>query len=146
MPQFNNDVLPDVEGRKLGIPDQRYDAFLRDLNVSGDIIGTFSALAINRLTRSIIAFSANPIFPATQGTAFEITLTGDVVSSSITGLIAGALYAFLIKQDTTGGRTFVWPVNVSGGADIGTESLERTAQLFYSDGDNLYALTPGVIQ
>lgn len=145
MPQFSSDLIPDVSGRLLGLPDQRWDGNFRNLNVTGAISGNFDALAINRLTHVIVPYVATPVFPCAGGTGFQITLTGNVTSSTITGLVPGMLVAFLIRQDATGNRQFVWPTNLFGGATIGAGSNEYTAQLFYSDGVNLYAVSPGVI-
>lgn len=39
MPQFNSDVTPDVTGRKLGGTTKRYDAYFRDVDISGALIG-----------------------------------------------------------------------------------------------------------
>lgn len=146
MPQFDSNVVPDVTGRLIGLPDQRYDANIRNMNISGAVTGAFEGLAVNRLAHVVIPFSANPVFDILEGSGFAITLSNNVVSSTLLNIAAGTLIAFVIRQDPTGGRTFVWPPNVSGGADIGTGPNERTVQLFYSDGLAAYAVTPGVIQ
>jgi hypothetical protein len=95
-----------------------------------------------------IAFSATPAFPAvSQIQLFEITLTGNVTSSTLTlaGLVAPAIIIFEITQDATGGRTFAWPANVLGGAVINAGANETTSQLFYYDGTNVIALGAGMV-
>jgi hypothetical protein len=42
MPTFNNDVIPDITGRKLGNADKRWDGFFRDINFSGVLSGAVS--------------------------------------------------------------------------------------------------------
>jgi hypothetical protein len=142
---WDTDILPDVEGRNVGLPDQRYDGNFRNLNISGIVSGNFTGLAIFNLGQIIVPFSATPIFDALASSSFIITLTGNVTVPSIVNMKPGQLVAFVIKQDAVGGRAFPWPANVFGAADIGTGPNEITSQLFLSDGVNLYAQTPGVI-
>lgn len=59
-----------------------------------------------------VAFSATPTFDASLGNIFEITLTGNVTSSTLSNAVAGANYTFIIHQDGTGSRTFVPPASV----------------------------------
>lgn len=135
-----------MTGRNFGLADARWDAWIRNLNVSGTVTGNFSALAINKLTHTVIPFTATPVFDiASEGSGFEMTLTGNVTSSSIINLNPGIIVVFEFRQDATGGRTFTWPINVLGGADIGAGPNERTVQAFYSDNTNLIAISPGVI-
>lgn len=142
---FHGDLVPDVEGTNVGLPDQRVDINARNLDLSGIISGTFTGLAVFNLGQSILPFSATPVFDAKTASSFIITLTGNVTSSSLINSKPGQLVALIIKQDATGGRTFVPPANLKGASDIGGGSLEISAQLFISDGVNLYAVTPGVI-
>lgn len=142
---YSADFVPDTTGRNLGLVDARWDGWFRNINVSGTVTGNFSALAINKLTHTVVPFSATPVFAISQGTGFQMTLTGNVTSSSISALVPGVLVVFELNQDATGGRNFVWPPNVYGGAAIGMGPNERTTQIFYSDGVNLIAVSPGVI-
>lgn len=93
----------------------------------------------------IIAYSSTPVFDATVNDSFIMTLTGNVTSSSIVGSQAGQIISFIIRQDSTGGRTFVWPGNVKGAMNIGIGGSEISAQTFVSDAASLYAITPGVV-
>src|SRR6185437_5822635 len=93
---------------------------------------------------STVAFSATPVFNGTAVGAFKITLTGNVTSSTATNLVVGVLYTFIIKQDATGGRTFVWPTSFVGAMVIdGTASITNVQQFVY-DGTSLYAVSAGV--
>jgi hypothetical protein len=96
----------------------------------------------------VVAFSATPAFPAAaQIQLFQMTLTGNVTSSTLTlvGLTAPAIIVFELTQDATGGRTFAWPSNVLGGAALNPGANETTSQLFYYDGTNVIALGAGMV-
>ncbi len=95
-------------------------------------------------TVNILTFSATPAFNMLLGNVQKITLTANVTSSTATNLIAGQRTTFLICQDATGSRTFVWPTNVKGGMTVGSTLSTCSAQGFQSDGTNLYALAAGV--
>lgn len=91
-----------------------------------------------------VTFSATPTFDASLGNSFKITLTGNVTSSTLSNPQAGQLISWLICQDATGSRTFVWPTNVKGGMTIGSTLSTCSAQNFLYDGTNAYALSGGV--
>jgi hypothetical protein len=90
------------------------------------------------------SFSATPVFDASAGTSFTITLTGNVTSSSVTNPTAGII-TFIITQDGTGGRTFVWPANVKGESNIGSDANSVSVQSFIYDGTNWRATGPGSV-
>jgi hypothetical protein len=97
---------------------------------------------------TVVATSPTPAFPmAGNVQLFQFTLTSDVSSSSLltSGLVVPALIIFEITQDATGGRSFMWPANVLGGASPNAGANETTSQLFYFDGTNAVALTPGTV-
>jgi hypothetical protein len=79
------------------------------------------------------SFSVTPVFDASAGGSFAITLTGNVTSSSVTNPFAGATITFIITQDGTGGRTFVWPTNFRGASNIGPDANSVTVQSFIYD-------------
>jgi hypothetical protein len=91
------------------------------------------------------AFSATPVFDASAGTSFTITLTGNVTSSSVTNPTAGETITFIITQDGTGGRTFVWPANFKGASNIGTDANNVSLQSFYYTGSVWRATGPGSV-
>jgi hypothetical protein len=59
-----------------------------------------------------VPFSTTPVFNAALGTTFEITLTGNVTSSSIENFLPGQRIKFILHQDSVGERAFVPPTNV----------------------------------
>jgi hypothetical protein len=82
-------------------------------------------------TLQTVTYSATPVFNASLGGAFNLTLTGNVTSSTFTnGLSGPVLVSFRIIQDGTGGRTFVWPSNVRNGGVISPAANARSVQLF----------------
>jgi len=91
-----------------------------------------------------VTFSATPTFDASLGNTQKITLTDNVTSSTLSNATAGETVNFIICQDATGSRTFVWPTNVLGGMTIGATLSKCSAQNFIFDGTNAYALSAGV--
>ena len=91
-----------------------------------------------------VSFSATPTFDASLGNTQKITLTDNVTSSTLSNATAGETVNFIICQDATGSRTFVWPTNVLGGMTIGATLSKCSAQNFIFDGTNAYALSAGV--
>jgi hypothetical protein len=75
-----------------------------------------------------VPFSATPIFDASQGSIFEIVLTGNVTSSTLINVAPGQRLSFIIHQDATGGRTFVAPANLPlPGLPISVQPNSRAA-------------------
>ena len=84
----------------------------------------------------LIAFSPTPVFPGDTFTAWGITLTGDVTSSSTSNTVAGNLYTFIISQDSTGGHQFVWPTNVFNATPVSPTPSAITVQTFVALANN----------
>lgn len=104
-------------------------------------------LDVNGAVRSAlntVVFSTTPAFDASLGNAQKITLTGNVTGSTLINASAGEEIDFIVCQDSTGGRTFVWPANLKGGMTIGSTASKCSAQSFVFDGSNAYASSPGV--
>jgi hypothetical protein len=113
---------------------------LVDNGGSGSGIGTaFSSTVAT-------SFSATPTFTvpssATTGANFKITLTGNVTSSTLASAVNGQMLNWIICQDATGGRSFVWPSTVIGGITINSvlnsEPSTCYQQTFSYDGSNAY--------
>jgi len=87
-----------------------------------------------------IAYAATMAFAGapSQTTVFETTLTGNVGSSSLTPLnVRGQTFIFIIHQDSTGGRTFVWPSALSAIAGTVDPTANATSmQAFVMDGSS----------
>lgn len=85
---------------------------------------------------SIIEFVVDPVFDASLGTIFEITLTDNVTSSTLINVEPGMTLIFVIKQDHTGGWTFAWPDNVLGPGIVDPSSDIVCIQEFVVIGDS----------
>ena len=111
------------------------------LNVSGNvsIAGTLTARYISGVIPSglvIVPFNPNPIFDASKGLEFKITLTGNASSSTFSnGTLGPSLIVFRIIQDSTGGHSFVWPSNIRNGGSVNKTANARSIQMFAVDLD-----------
>jgi hypothetical protein len=92
---------------------------------------------------NVVTFSATPTFDASLGNTQKITLTDNVTSSALSNAATGQTLTFVVCQDSTGGRTFVWPSTVLGGVTIGSTASKCSAEDFIFDGTNAYAVSPG---
>ncbi len=94
------------------------------------------------VTEVTVTFSATPTFTMNAGaTNFNITLTGNVTSSTFSSAAIG-LVSFNICQDSSGSHTFVWPTNVTGAGTIIGQLSTCSRQTFKYDGTNALALSP----
>jgi len=94
-----------------------------------------------------ITFSATPVFNCLLGNAHQITLTSAVTASTVSNLLDGQFVTFIVKQDSTGGRTFVWPTIMRGAMSITSGAVVANAintQVFIASGGLLLAVTPGM--
>ncbi|HEY3927193.1 MAG TPA: hypothetical protein VGL89_02355 [Candidatus Koribacter sp.] len=87
-----------------------------------------------------VTFSATPTFDVSKGNTQLITLTGNVTSSLLVGALAGERLLFIVCQDATGARTFVWPASVKGGGVIGSTASKCSVQDFVWDGASARAV------
>lgn len=107
-----------------GVPSQAQPAFT-------DISGLIKASQEPALVPTV--FSATPVFDASAGSSFTITLTGNVTSSSVTNPTAGQAITFIITQDGTGSRTFAFPANFKGATAIDSAANHVSVQSFIWD-------------
>lgn len=106
---------------------------------------TATAAGIAPFTFRAVTFSATPAFTFGSGaTTFEITLTGNVTSSTVASAGAGQSSTFIVCQDATGSRTFAWPAGFKGTMTIGTTASKCNVQTFAYDGTNYYATAAGL--
>jgi len=76
-----------------------------------------------------------------EGNSQQLTLTGNVSSTTLTGLKSGGLYFLIFKQDGTGSRTLASTNIKVSGADLtitGTATTGRTLFTCMSDGTSLF--------
>jgi hypothetical protein len=112
------------------------------LSVTGNILAT-GRISDNHV---VVSFSATPTFNASQGSSFDITLTGNVTSSTLSNTVAGQKITFVVVQDVTGGRTFAWPANVFNGGIVDTTANAINIQTFVVRANgNAYPISPMTI-
>ncbi len=87
--------------------------------------------------RLVVSFSATPTFDVSVADIFDITLTGNVTSSTISNPVTGKTITFIIREDATGGRTFAFPANtVRRLTTLDTTASAITIVSFLFDGTN----------
>lgn len=89
-----------------------------------------------------VTFSATPAFAAGSASKFYLTLTGNVTSSTISGMVKDQIAIFQIAQDGPGGRSFVWPTTVKNAGAVKQSAGAISVQAFTFDGSNFYPLGP----
>lgn len=121
--------------------------------ISDANLATLTAVLANIVTTAdqippLIApsFSSSMVFNAALASGWELTLTGNVSASTLTNVYAGQLLIFVLVQDGTGGRTFVWPSNVLNGGVLSSVANSVSIQAFFViESLNAIALTPMVV-
>lgn len=83
-----------------------------DGNVANLITNILAALRLGSLKLLVIAFSPTAVFDASQGTDFEMTLTGNLTGPTLVNVTAGQELTFIFHQDGTGNRTITNPSNL----------------------------------
>lgn len=78
----------------------------------------------------VVPYATAIAFNAGGSSGFDVSLTGNVSSSTISGQTLGQILTFVISQDATGNRSFVWPTNVPG-ATICPLASSTTVQAFF---------------
>jgi hypothetical protein len=97
----------------------------------GKLDATYYLGAVNPVT-----FSSTPTFDVSLGNTQKLTLTGNVTSSTLSNASAGQTINFVICQDATGGRTFVWPTNFLNAPSINSGPNQCKGASFVFDGTN----------
>lgn len=111
------------------------------LQVAGNvsITGVLTAGSISGVIPSgvvVVPFLSNPIFDASKGLEFKITISANVTAPTfINGNLGPSLIVFRVVQDGTGGWTFTWPANVRNGGEINSAANSVSLQLFAVDVD-----------
>lgn len=111
------------------------------LNASGLAVTVPFTGAVNT-----VASSATPAFDLSLGNTQRISALATNATMTVSNIVAGTEYAFVICLDGSGLETFAWAASFHGAMTIGTTASKCNAQKFVSpDGTNLYATSPGVI-
>jgi hypothetical protein len=80
-----------------------------------------------------VTYSPTPVFNAANSNGFQMTLSGNIASSTISGVTAGQLIAFYFAQDSVGGRTVSWPYSFVGALQPDPTPFAVSVMLFRAD-------------
>jgi hypothetical protein len=80
-----------------------------------------------------VTYSPTPVFNAANSNGFQMTLSGNITSSTISGVTAGQLIAFYFAQDYVGGRTVSWPSSFVGVIQPDPTPYAVSVMLFRAD-------------
>jgi hypothetical protein len=80
-----------------------------------------------------VAYSPTPAFNAADSNGFQMALSGNITSSTISGVTAGQLIAFYFAQDSVGGRTVSWPSSFVGAIQPDPTPYAVSVMLFRAD-------------
>lgn len=106
-------------------------------NVNKDDPTQLTTVLANLLTSAdsktpliVVNYTPTPTFDASLANGFDITLAGDVVSSTLISTSIGQLITFIVTQDGNGNHQFVPPANVNGWQPVKTAPNAVTVQQF----------------
>jgi hypothetical protein len=86
-----------------------------------------------------VPFGSTVVFDVSTAFIQELTLTGDVTSSSIIGELTGySIIIIRIIQDAVGGHAFVWPPTIHTHGDISLDPNAISQQMFAKNPDGSY--------
>ena len=109
-------------------------------NTSDADVDVLAAVLSNLLTESdlgvqiiSVPYSPTPIFNAASSNGFQMALTGNITSSTISGITPGQLLAFYFAQDSVGGRSISWPSSFVGALQPDLTPYAVSIQLFRAD-------------
>ena len=101
---------------------------------------TLAAVLANVLTEAdmgaqivSVPYSPTPAFNAAGNNGFQMTLTGNITASTISGVSPGQLLAFYFVQDSVGGRTVSWPSSFVGALQPDAAASSVSVMLFRAD-------------
>src|ERR1035437_3898868 len=80
-----------------------------------------------------VSYSPTPVFNAADSNGFQMTLAGNITSSTISGVTTGQLIAFYFAQDSVGGRTVSWPSSFVGALQPDPTPYAVSVMLFRAD-------------
>ncbi len=103
-----------------------------------DLVAVLMNVRTNNDVKALIqtiAYATSINFDASIAGEFDLTLTGNVSSSTLNNVVAGQLLVFVITQDATGNRTFAWPANISNPGAIAPQAGVTSLQMFLVRGN-----------
>lgn len=104
-----------------------------------DLLSNFAAAASEVI---VTQSGGSATFDASLGNMFELIMSANVTSATLTNTQPGQWLDFIICQGGGGPWTFAWPSNVFGGGTVGTTIGPCSTQTFYVSGSNAWAAGP----
>lgn len=94
--------------------------------------------------RLVIPFSATPVFVGSPAPIvdFDITLGGNVTSSTFPSLLPGQVVIFTIRQGSAGNKTFAYPASAVNVGEVNPAPNSKSVQMCICDGVQLLAMGP----
>lgn len=80
----------------------------------------------------LVNYASSITFNAQTSSGFDLTLTGNVATSSLINTSIGQILIFVISQDSVGGRTFVWPSQLTPAGPLCQIANSTSVQIFQS--------------
>ena len=112
----------------------------KGFTTNDDNVPLLTAVCANFLTTADVlpglvgvTFSPTAAFNAGTSNGFQMRLTGNITSSTISGATSGQLLAFYFTQDAVGGRTVVFPTSFVGAVQPDPTALAVSLQMFRVD-------------
>jgi hypothetical protein len=131
VPTYNNDVIPDITGRKLGNTDKRWDGFFRDLNFTGALNGAGGGSGLGAIVNAVAGTDSLNIQSNSgdgAGTLLRMRISNPAGSQPITYLKNTSLEI----GGTAGADSVIVPFRMySAPADYGVRNYIN----FYRPGD-----------
>jgi len=94
----------------------------------------------------VVPTSVTPVFNLAAGRTQKLVLaTGVPTVPSVINMVAGAVYRFIIMQNSVGDGTLVWPAQFKGPMEVGSLASSCSVQQFICDGSYLYPTGMGAI-
>jgi hypothetical protein len=100
-----------------------------DFNQLVTVLSNVLTTADQKAALQSVSFGASLTFDCSKANGFQITLGGNVTSSTVVGASPGQIVTFVLIQDGTGGHTFAWPTSITGTSPIdGTANITNVQQ------------------
>jgi hypothetical protein len=105
---------------------------LSDANFA-NLVAALTNVQTTADVRSLIVtvpYATAVAFDASVASEFDLTLTGNVSSSSLINTVAGQFLLFIISQDSVGGRTFAWPSTLVDPGPVSIQANSTSIQMW----------------
>ena len=90
-----------------------------------------------------VTYASSLSFNAAAATGFEVVLTGNVASSTLSNFAPGQLLIFILVQDSIGGRSFSWPSAIASPPGVSETPNAVTVAAFIVGTDSSVLLLNG---